>query len=212
MTAAKGPGIPTVTDLFESGGGEALPVPDADLVLWRSTGCDDDERILQSLIRHIHWRQERVTLWGRTCPQPRLVAFYGEDARSYAYSGVTLAARPWTPGLLELKSRVERRCGHAFNTVLLNYYRDQRDSMGFHSDDEPELGPCPVIASLSFGAERRFVLKHRHRDDVDDVVLPLASGSLLLMQGATQANWKHGIPRTSRVCGPRVNLTFRTIR
>ena len=198
-------------DPFASGG-EALPVPDADLVFWRSIGCDDDEGILQALIRNTRWRQEHVTLWGRTSPQPRLVAFYGDDALVYAYSGVTLTALPWTPEILRLKNRVEQCCGHAFNNVLLNYYRDQRDSMGFHSDDEPELGPCPVIASLSFGAERQFVLKHRHRDDIADVRLALPSGSLLLMKGATQANWKHGVPRTARACGPRVNLTFRTIR
>lgn len=201
-----------MTDLFTAGGGEALPVPDADLVFWRSIGCDDDGRILRSLIRDTRWRQEHVTLWGRTSPQPRLVAFYGDDALAYAYSGVTLQALPWTPDLLGLKSRVEARCGHAFNTVLLNYYRDQRDSMGFHSDDEPELGPRPVIASLSLGEERQFVLRHRHRDDIAAVRLGLPSGSLLLMKGATQANWKHGVPRTTRACGPRINLTFRTIR
>jgi len=194
------------------GGGEALPVPDADLVYWRSIGLDTEATILQMLVRDVRWRQEHVTLWGRTSPQPRLVAFYGDDGLAYAYSGVTLQAQPWTPDLLGLKRSVERCCGHGFNTVLLNYYRDQRDSMGFHSDDEPELGPCPVIASLSFGAERRFVLKHRHRDDVANVSLVLNSGSLLLMRGETQANWKHGVPRTARTCGPRVNLTFRTIQ
>jgi len=201
-----------MTDLFDTGGGELLPLPDGELVFWRTIGCGDEEAILQALVRDIHWRQEHVTLWGRTSPQPRLVAFYGDDARVYTYSGVTLRALPWTPDLLRLKSRVERCCGHRFNTVLLNYYRDQRDSMGFHADDEPELGSRPVIASLSLGAERRFVLKHRHRTDIDDVSLALSSGSLLLMKGATQANWKHGVPRTARACGPRVNLTFRTIQ
>jgi alkylated DNA repair dioxygenase AlkB len=202
----------SMSDLFESISGETLPVPDADLRLWQSIGCDDKEKILRSLIDDTRWRQEHVTLWGRTYPQPRLVAFYGDAGLEYTYSGVTLQALPWPAGLRELKDEVESLCGASFNTVLLNYYRDQRDSMGFHSDDEPELGPDPVIASLSFGEERPFVLKHRHRDDIDDIRLELPSGSLLLMKGATQANWKHGIPKRSKVCGPRVNLTFRIIR
>lgn len=201
-----------MSDLFECIEGETLPVPDADLLLWQSIGGDDAEGVLRSLIDDIRWRQERVTLWGRTYPQPRLVAFYGDEGLEYTYSGVTLSALPWSTGLRALKDKVESLCGASFNTVLLNYYRDQRDSMGFHSDDEPELGPDPVIASLSFGEERPFVMKHRHRDDIDDIRLGLPSGSLLLMKGATQANWKHGVPKRSRACGPRVNLTFRTIR
>lgn len=198
-------------DLFTSGEGEDLPVADADLVLWRSIGHEDPEGMLASLVRDTRWRQEHVTLWGRTYPQPRLVAFYGDDSTRYTYSGITLQALPWTPDILELKSTVEQLCQISFNTVLLNYYRDHRDSMGFHSDDEPELGPAPVIASLSFGEERQFVLKHRHRDDIQDIRLELISGSLLLMKGATQANWKHGVPKSSKACGPRVNLTFRNI-
>jgi alkylated DNA repair dioxygenase AlkB len=200
-----------MSDLFETMHGEPLPVPDGDLRLWQSIGCDEEERVLESLIGDTCWRQEHVTLWGRTYPQPRLVAFYGDEGREYTYSGVTLAALPWTTGLGVLKDKVESLCGSSFNTVLLNYYRDHRDSMGFHADDEPELGPNPVIASLSFGEERQFVLKHRHRDDIGNIRLALPSGSLLLMQGATQANWKHGVPKRSKACGPRVNLTFRTI-
>ena len=130
---------------------------------------------------------------------------------TYAYSGVSLTALPWTPELLTLKGKVEELCASSFNSVLLNYYRDHRDSMGFHADDEPELGLFPTIASVSIGEERQFVLKHKHRRDIDDIRLPLPSGSLLLMKGATQANWKHGVPKESKLCGPRVNLTFRNI-
>ena len=162
-------------DLFCSVEGEPLPVPDGDLLLWRSIGCDDEEAVLASLINETRWRQEHVTLWGRTYPQPRLVAFYGDEGRRYTYSGVTLTALTWTTRLGALKDKVESLCGASFNTVLLNYYRDHRDSMGFHSDDEPELGPNPVIASLSFGEERRFVLKHRHRDDIDGNSSPMSS-------------------------------------
>ena len=201
----------SVAGLFEHSRGEELPVPDAEVILWRSMGLADEAGLLDALVKRTHWRQERVTLWGRTYPQPRLVAFYGDDGLEYTYSGVTLAALPWAPWLADLKRRVEEVCDSRFNTVLLNYYRDHRDSMGFHADDEPELGPRPVIASVSIGEERRFVMKHRHRDDVDDVKLVLPSGSLLLMGGATQANWKHGVPKESAPCGARVNLTFRTI-
>jgi len=200
-----------MSDLFAASAGEPLPVPDAELLLWPSIGREDEVVVLQSLIDDIRWRQEHVTLWGRTYPQPRLVSFYGDEGLEYTYSGVNLGALPWTPLLLQLKDRVEELSGSPFNTVLLNYYRDHRDSMGFHADDEPELGPDPVIASLSFGEERLFVLKHRHRGDIENIRLELPSGSLLVMRGATQANWKHGIPKRSRACGPRVNLTFRTI-
>lgn len=200
-----------MSDLFDSIEGEPLPLPDGDLMLWRSISCENDEGMLEFLIRDSRWRQEHVTLWGRTYPQPRLVAFYGDEGVRYSYSGVTLTAVPWTVTLATLKKKVESLCGASFNTVLLNYYRDHRDSMGFHSDDEPELGLNPMIASLSFGEERQFVLKHRHRVDIEDVRLMLPSGSLLLMKGATQANWKHGVPKRSKACGPRVNLTFRTV-
>ena len=188
-----------------------LPIPDADLRLWRSMGCDDNAGVLAALISDIRWRQEQVTLWGRTYPQPRLVAFYGDGGCSYRYSGVTLTALPWSHDLRLLKDKVESLCDASFNSVLLNYYRDQRDSMGLHADDEPELGSNPVIASVSFGEARRFVLKHRYRDDIDRIRLELPSGSVLLMQGETQVNWKHGVPKQSKSCGPRVNLTFRTI-
>jgi alkylated DNA repair dioxygenase AlkB len=117
----------------------------------------------------------------------------------------------WTRALLEIKDCVEAAAESEFNSLLINYYRNHRDSMGLHSDDEPELGPAPVIASLSLGKERMFVLKHKRRRSLKVVRLPLASGSLLLMKGDTQRNWRHGIEKEAHPCGPRVNLTFRTI-
>ena len=201
-----------VTDLFESSEAEQLSVTDAQVMLWRTVDFGDEQDILDKLIKDTPWRLEHVTVWGKTYPQPRLVAWYGDDAMNYSYSGVSLSALPWTPGLLQLKDKVDRLCDTSFNSVLLNYYRDHRDSMGFHADDEPELGQFPTIASVSFGEERQFVLKHKYREDIEDVKLHLPSGSLLLMRGATQANWKHGIPKESRPCGPRVNLTFRVIQ
>lgn len=150
-------------------------------------------------------------MWGRKIRQPRLIAWYGDAGRVYAYSGLRLDPLPWTPLLRDLKTRVEQASGAGFNSVLLNYYRDERDGIGFHSDDEPELGECPVIASLSLGEARTFVLKHKTLKSVKPVHLPLASGSLLVMKGDTQRCWRHGMPKESRPCGPRVNLTFRTI-
>lgn len=201
-----------MADLFESAGVETLPVPEGEVLLWRSSILANAASVLGQLIAETPWRTEHVTLWGKTYPQPRLVAWYGDNGKTYSYSGVSLTPLPWSPVLQELKARVEQLSGDAFNSVLLNYYRDHRDCMGFHADDEPELGPRPRIASLSLGEERRFVLKHRHRKDIQDIKLVLPSGSLLLMAGATQANWKHGVPRESTPCGPRINLTFRTIQ
>lgn len=170
-----------------------------------------DSQILQRLVAEVPWRAEDVMVWGRKVLQPRLTAWYGDAGANYAYSGIQLQPRPWTPLLLDIKTRTENAVGATFNSVLLNYYRDQNDSIGFHSDDEPELGERPKIASLSLGEERIFVLKHKRLRQAKPVRLRLASGSLLLMAGDTQHYWRHGIAKESRPCGPRVNLTFRRI-
>jgi alkylated DNA repair dioxygenase AlkB len=151
-------------------------------------------------------------MWGQCFPLPRLTAWYGDPGTHYTYSGIQLNALPWTAPLLELKNRVETVVETAFNSVLLNYYRDQRDSVGFHSDDEWELGDQPIIASVSVGEVRPFLLKHKTRPDLKPVRLNLASGSLLLMRGETQRHWRHGVNKEQCPCGPRVNLTFRRIR
>ncbi|WP_328700939.1 alpha-ketoglutarate-dependent dioxygenase AlkB family protein [Aquariibacter albus] len=168
--------------------------------------------LLSELIRDTPWRSEHITVWGKKHLQPRLVAWYGDEGRNYTYSGISMNPLPWTTTLLELRALVESTCDERFNSVLLNYYRDGRDSMGFHSDDEPELGPRPTIASLSLGESRIFAFKHKQRSDAPTVNIELASGSLLLMKGDTQRNWKHGIAKSSRPLGPRVNLTFRRIQ
>jgi len=166
---------------------------------------------LRRLIVEVPWRQENIVVWGKTYLQPRLIAWYGDPGCSYTYSGITLNPLPWNPQLLELKDLVESASGSSFNSVLLNYYRDQRDSMGLHSDDEPELGARPILASLSLGQERTLTFKHKVRKDVSPIKIRLESGSLLLMKGDTQRCWKHGIEKESRPCGPRINLTFRQI-
>jgi alkylated DNA repair dioxygenase AlkB len=206
-------GVSVAVDLFApSAGLERIRMPDADVFyLDKLALAAPDTEILQRLMVDIPWRSEAVRMGGRRVLQPRLTAWFGDAGASYAYSGLQLAPLPWTPLLRDIKNRIEKAAGSPFNSVLLNYYRDQSDSIGFHSDNEPELGERPVIASLSLGEERLFVLKHKRSKTVKPVHLRLVSGSLLLMQGDTQRCWRHGILKESRACGPRVNLTFRRI-
>lgn len=191
---------------------ERIPIPDAEVYyasdIGLRTGCDE---ALHRLMNETDWRQDNIVVWGKTYAQPRLVAWYGDPNSYYTYSGITLSPMPWTDLLAEIRERVEEVAQASFNSVLLNYYRDGRDSMGFHSDDEPELGPRPVIASLSLGEERTFIMKHRANKAAKPIRIQLASGSLLLMKGETQKYWKHGILKETHPCGPRINLTFRRI-
>ncbi len=199
-----------MTELFTDSEAERLPLPDAELLFWRQIDLGEDyAALLDRLIDQIEWRQESVTVYGKSHPQPRLCAWYGE--REYAYSGIRLRPRPWHPDLLRIKQTIEALTRARFNSVLLNYYRDGNDSMGMHSDDERELGAQPVIASLSLGATRDFILRHRFRKDLSTVKLALPAGSLLLMRGDTQRYWRHGINKVKRACGARINLTFRRI-
>jgi len=198
-------------DLFEVELAEHLALADADLVLWRQVDLGRDYgELLRDLIENSDWRQEQITVYGKQYLQPRLSAWYGD--LSYRYSGFRLDPLPWTDTLLAIRSKVEDLCGLDFNSVLLNYYRDHNDSMGMHSDDERELGTQPAIASLSLGAERDFLLRHKLRKEMDTCKLPLPSGSLLLMRGDTQRYWRHGIAKQKQACGPRLNLTFRQVQ
>jgi alkylated DNA repair dioxygenase AlkB len=202
-----------MAELFSSMEGlQRIPLRDGEVFfLERLELGDRQDAVLQRLIAEVAWRREKIFVWGRLVYQPRLTAWYGDRGSDYTYSGITLVPLPWSDLLLDIKRRVEVVSESSFNSVLLNYYRDNRDSMGFHSDDEAELGERPVIASLSLGEERTFVLKHRRDKLVKPVRIRLGSGSLLLMKGETQRYWKHGIAKEGRVCGPRVNLTFRRI-
>lgn len=189
-----------------------LPVPDAEIRLWHTLEWrPDPDECLRRLLAEIPWRQDDVRVYGKTHPQPRLHAWYGDAGTRYSYSGLSLEPLPWTPLLASLKQQVEAVTGAGFNSVLLNYYRDHRDSMGMHADDEPELGPDPVIASISFGEERLLRFRHRRDGSIKPVNISCPHGSLLVMSGATQSNWHHGINKLTRPCGPRVNLTFRRI-
>ncbi|MES2149678.1 MAG: alpha-ketoglutarate-dependent dioxygenase AlkB [Pseudomonadota bacterium] len=185
-----------------------IPLADGSLALLDQLALAlPNEVVLARLIAETAWRAESITLWGRAHLQPRLSAWHGE-AR-YRYSGLTLEPQPFSALQLDIKQAVEAATGCRFNSVLLNYYRDGRDSMGMHSDDEAELGAQPAIASASFGATRDFILKHKRTKQ--QLKVALESGSLLLMSGLTQKNWLHGVNKSSRQIGPRVNLTFRYI-
>ena len=169
------------------------------------------DQSLHQLLQGIEWEQHQLTIFGRQLPAPRLSAWYGDPDARYTYSGLSLTPRPWTAPLQTLKNRIETVADSAFNSVLLNQYRDGQDSMGWHSDDEPELGPAPTIASLSLGGERRFLLRRKKRRDLAPIEFPLSHGSLLIMRGPTQTHWQHQVPKTKRPVAPRLNLTFRRI-
>jgi alkylated DNA repair dioxygenase AlkB len=205
--------VPVTAELFSAQKRlERLPLPNAEVHYLRYLPlAQTPDIVLHRLIDEVPWRAENIVVWGRTYPQPRLIAWYGDAGMHYTYSGIQLIPLPWTQMLLDIKSRVEAAAHTDFNSVLLNYYRDRHDSMGMHSDDEPELGERPILASLSLGEERTFILKHKRDKAVKPVRLKLASGSFLLMSGDTQRYWKHGIDKETRSCGPRVNLTFRRI-
>lgn len=198
-------------DLFASGAqGELITLTGAQLRFFRQVALPSShEHLLAQLIEQVPWVEEDIILYGKRYTQPRLIAWYGDAGMNYRYSGVTHHPLPWSPLLLSLKTIIEDLCTWEFNSALLNYYRNERDSMGMHSDNEAELGVQPVIASLSLGGERRFILQHRFSNE--RYTLPLPGGSMLVMSGDTQQNWRHGINKEKRPCGARINITFRRI-
>jgi alkylated DNA repair dioxygenase AlkB len=190
----------------------AIPMIDAEVKFIRSFYRRDESALLMATLLHeIAWRQETIVLWGKQYPQPRLTAWYGDPGSRYRYSGMTLEPQTWTPALQRIRRDIERAAGQRYNSVLLNLYRDEHDSVGWHSDDEPELGPTPAIASLSLGETRCFRFRHKTRKDQNRIALELIDGSLLLMAGSTQRCWQHAIDKEKRARGPRINLTFRNI-
>lgn len=196
-------------DLFSAETG-LLPIPidDGELYFMQQLPLAvDNAEVMQRLLDETAWKAETIFLFGRQVAQPRLSAWYGEQR--YTYSGRTFEPLPFTPLQLEIKRAVEAATGKRFNSLLLNYYRDEHDSMGFHSDDEPELGPQPAIASVSFGATRTFILKHKKQPKT--VKIDLTDGSLLLMAGQLQHCWRHGINKERKPNSARINLTFRLI-
>ena len=196
-----------------SAGCTRIDAPDADIELTQHYFTKSEaDSLAATLIASAEFEQQILKIFGRDVAAPRLSAWYGDAGADYAYSGLRLEPKPWLPALRAIRSRISHSTGCRFNSVLLNLYRDGRDSMGWHSDDERELGETPTIASLSFGGTRRFLLRHRTRRDLDTLELRPGHGSLLVMAGTTQSAWKHAVPKTARPVDARLNLTFRTIR
>lgn len=166
--------------------------------------------LFAQLLGEVAWEVHRIRLFGRLVDSPRLSCWIGDPEASYRYSGTRFAPHPWPPALRLLRDRLAAETGVPFNSVLANRYRDGRDAMGWHSDDEKELGPRPLIASLSLGATRRFVLRHRSEPALRQA-LELSTGGLLLMGGETQRLYRHALPRTAKPVGERINLTFRRV-
>ena len=188
---------------------ENLSLPNAELtIFYDALSTDLANSSLKALATGISWRQGKIKLFGRKIASPRLSAWYGE--RSYTYSRETWEPAPWTSQLLKIKHHVETLSGSHFNGALLNLYRSGQDSMGWHSDNEFELGKLPTIASLSLGAERKFLLRPK-KGLARSYPIPLPHNSLLIMAGKTQENWQHSIPKTTKSVGVRINLTFRWI-
>ncbi|WP_100643781.1 alpha-ketoglutarate-dependent dioxygenase AlkB family protein [Alteromonas facilis] len=187
-----------------------LPMQDATVAYvpgWIASRRADD--YYHHLTQSLSWSQDTIKLYGKEHLIPRLQAWYGDPQSTYRYSGMTLAPLPWEPVLDELKVLCSEYCENGFNAVLANWYQHGQHSMGMHSDDEPELGIKPIIASLSFGADRVFIFKHKKTKQ--QVKVTLTHGSLLIMSGETQRYWQHGINKTAKPIGGRLNLTFRRV-
>jgi alkylated DNA repair dioxygenase AlkB len=190
---------------------ERIELPDAELSFWPAAFAPEESKLLFAALRAgTDWQQEEIVIFGQPRLVPRLVAWHGDADARYRYSGVMHEPRPWTAALLAIRDRVEVLTARRFNSVLLNLYRDGRDGMGWHSDDESELGLDPAIASVSLGATRRFRMRHR-KNRAEPFELRLAEGGLLLMSGPTQHHWQHAVPKTARSVGERINLTFRLV-
>jgi alkylated DNA repair dioxygenase AlkB len=190
-----------------------LPLQLADAELrWQPAWLDKvtADQWFSALVTQTPWQQPQVLVHGRKHPVPRLLAWYGDPGVSYRYAGLVHQALAWTPLLTQIRQAVEQAAGQPLNGLLLNYYRDGQDSMGWHSDDEPELGANPLIASLSLGAARRFDLRRRGTSAIEHSLL-LPHGSLLVMAGATQHHWQHQVAKTRSQQSPRLNLTFRWV-
>ncbi len=196
------------TALFTSGALRIrkFDIPDAELTLWEHFfDRASADNYYKTLLHQTPWEQKPITIFEKTLPTPRLTAWYGR------HRDRSRADTPLTPLLQEIKTKVEQACGIPFTSVLLNLYRDGKDSVAWHRDNERELGPRPVVASVSFGETRPFEIRHKFRKDLEKIRIPLEHGSFLLMAGTMQHFWEHQIPKTSKPISPRINLTFRIV-
>ena len=191
---------------------EIIDIPDADLTFSRTWRDSESVDWMERLRKEIEWEQHRIKIFGQWVDCPRLSAWYGDPGAMYSYSSLSLTPIAWTPTLLEVRNQLAETIERPFNSVLLNLYRNGNDSMGWHSDDEWELGLNPVIASISLGDSRMMKFRHRSDPEVSKFALELSTGSLLIMAGTTQKYWHHEIPKTKKVVSERLNLTFRLIQ
>jgi alkylated DNA repair dioxygenase AlkB len=188
-----------------------LQLPDSDIGYYPNfLGPNEADHYFKKLKENTPWQQDDITVFGKTYPQPRLTALYGDNGQPYSYSNITMYPHLFTAELLELRNMLQRDLGVHFTSCLLNLYRNGRDSNGWHADDEKVLGKNPVIASITLGQERYFHLKHKLKKDLKHKLL-LEHGSLLLMKGETQHCWYHQIPKTTKLIQERINITFRVI-
>jgi alkylated DNA repair dioxygenase AlkB len=192
--------------------GFKLDLPDSDIFYYPAYL---NQRLADDYYDHFlkfdSWRQDDIRIFGKTYAQPRLTALYGNNAKPYTYSNITMTPLPFDRRLQQLKNEMDQLAGVKFTSCLMNLYRDGSDSNGWHADDEKELGQNPVIASVSLGQERYFHLKHKKNKELKAKLL-LEHGSLLLMRGSTQHCWLHQIPKSKKPMNPRINLTFRVIK
>ncbi|CAN5368967.1 alpha-ketoglutarate-dependent dioxygenase AlkB [soil metagenome] len=189
-----------------------IPVADGRLLLVRDFyALEEADPLQKTLTEELQWEARAIKIFGREVMQPRLVAWYGEREAVYTYSGTTFVPLPFTPTLLQIKQDIQQYLQAPFNSMLANLYRNGQDSMGWHSDDEKQLGTNPFIASLSLGEERVFKLRHKS-DKTLKVEVPLPHGSLLVMGGALQHHWQHQLPKSAKAMQPRINLTFRWLQ
>jgi len=187
-------------------------LPNAELIYFPNFYSIERANTLFKILKEtIAWQQDDITVFGKTYKQPRLTALYADNDMSYTYSNITMFPKIITEELMTIKQDVESIANHLFTSVLLNFYRNGNDSNGWHADNEKELGENPVIASVSFGANRAFHFKHRTLKDEKHKLI-LEHGSLLIMAGEMQHHWLHQVPKTKKNVGERINLTFRTIQ
>ena len=196
------------TDLFSSGELriEQFDIPDAALTLWEHfIGRNEADTFYHSLLAETPWKQEEITVYNKTYLTPRMTVWYGKQRDP------AKPIRPFTPTLQTIKDKVEKITKISFTSVLVNLYRDGKDGVGWHRDNEREHGPKPIVASVSFGETRPFDIRHKFRDDLSKIRIPLHHGSLLLMAGTMQHFWEHQLPKTAKAICPRINLTFRIV-
>ncbi|MFN4000156.1 alpha-ketoglutarate-dependent dioxygenase AlkB family protein [Algoriphagus sp.] len=196
--------------IYDSGDSNLLPFQGETIFYSEFFQKELSDHYLEKLQTTLAWKHEPIRMFGKMVMQPRLTALYGDETRPYGYSGISMTPLVWTVELKEMKDKLQEFTGIEFTHVLCNYYRDGQDSMGWHRDNEAVLGKNPSIASITFGATRMFQIRH-YESKGHKIDIPLSHGSLLMMSGESQHHWEHQIPKTKKILGPRINLTFRKL-